>query len=115
MEREIKFRVWDNLNGKFIYSDWKYGIVSFWEEIMQDYLNQYKPLQQYTGLKDKNDKEIYEGDIVRRGHVVKEVKWVTVYCQCGFNVGTGYNYPKPKTDTRIEVIGNKFENPELLK
>jgi uncharacterized phage protein (TIGR01671 family) len=70
-------------------------------------------IMQYTGLKDKNGKEIYEGDILQReGHNYKHiVKWwnesagfnLSWVCECMLK---GFN---------IEIIGNIHENPELLK
>lgn len=82
-------------------------------------------LMQYTGLKDKNGVEIYEGDICRcwggaefNGYYeynkIYEVKWqgsgfemVIDDCGYGWNYSSGFEY--------IEVIGNIYENPELLK
>lgn len=58
--REIKFRAWLNGPGRMI----------GWEELANDYgirqMCAFETLMQYTGLKDKNGKEIYEGDIVYR-------------------------------------------------
>ena len=67
-------------------------------------------IMQYTGLKDKNGKEIYEDDIARhpdhlRDHVITFnplAGWLS-----NFIDGTSHEY--------IEVIGNIYENPELLK
>ena len=73
---------------------------------------------QYTGLKDKNDKEIYEGDIVRHktyGYsVVKTgvVRWIDNETRFTFDV-IGTN-EKLLIDEYDEVIGNIYENPELL-
>lgn len=75
-------------------------------------------LLQYTGLKDKNNKEIYEGDIVHS-------KWVDIECQCGEEYTGIITYEKGAFwlqttldgyDTNwLEVIGNIHENPELLE
>ena len=88
---------------------------------------------QFTGLLDKNGKEIYEGDVVRteyfegeqrdsKGRVKREEGWyvsrrkpVVIIWRAAKHT-TGYNLgPIPKGKTRREIIGNIYENPELLK
>ena len=78
------------------------------------------PLMQFTGLHDKNGKEIYEGDIVKIVGRIKEPQIV------GWDVEQGrfcfvYETGEPMRDfhirtevPRFEIIGNIYENPELL-
>ncbi len=74
-------------------------------------------LMQYTGLKDKNGKEIYEGDLVKvegAGGEPLQIVWNTTQL-CGFAYQAGafyHGFIEP--DDSIEVIGNIYENPELL-
>ena len=73
---------------------------------------------QYTGLKDKNDKRIFEGDIVRGNHFWHEKQ--KIY-QVAFDYGEFYLVNDSGTACRhehiedIEVIGNIHDNPELLE
>ena len=126
--REIKFRAWDTrvaagkplkemayfeltgLDGDYIISSGTY--------LDGDY-----KLMQYTGLKDKNGKEIYEGDLIQdcKGQVL-QIAWA--YCYARYMASTNgewcvfyLNEPMiPEQDTEnMEVVGNIYENPELLK
>ena len=76
---------------------------------------------QYTGLKDKNGKEIYEGDVVRARSkyidAVYVVYWEARSCQfrC-YSPKSGKQYDKTHDMLWAdEVIGNIYENPELLE
>jgi len=110
-KREMKFRVFDDdgMIGPDDLAFEKYGLLA-------DQLNSEPTLMQYTGLKDKNGKEIYEGDIVNSwyeeyntGGIGSEFKKHIVEFKMGAFTNCINTY-KP-----IEVIGNIYENPELLE
>jgi uncharacterized phage protein (TIGR01671 family) len=131
--REIKFRLWDNglpvmihdasinwYNGKQ-YVDWDEGTC---ELAASDMADQGVFLMQYTGLKDKNGAEIYEGDIImvcNWGGSGEELGITSVVWDI---YGNGWRYASGSRDLaeedcdefrNVEVIGNIHENPELLE
>ena len=79
------------------------------------------PLMQYVGLKDKNGKEIYEGDIIRHTneeacHTPYEVPEMTPSnWECLLGIGDGEWDEGGDQYSNIEIIGNIHENPNLLK
>lgn len=110
--REIKFRKWSkNTEGKFRMKDvFDYDEMSknpkYWDAIYM----------QYTGLK-ANGKEIYEGDILRANDEVGVVEWDNYRW---FISWKKYENGHPdlqlgRYNTDLEIIGNIYENPELLK
>lgn len=116
--REIKFRAWD---GNKMLSDRE--VVEMAEGYMS--INDVTNVMQFTGLKDKNGKEIYEGDIViGRSDDSAEVSKVTVEWDEKMSGWKPFNYFSTNGVNHIEdaffdlstceVIGNIYENPELL-
>jgi len=115
MEREIKFRLWDSYFNE--YSEYHLS-----RTMVRD-INTYTRFlfEQFTGLKDKNGKEIYEGDILRTPQAFSDL--IIVYNN--ESAGFGYRYiDKPELPTSgsmqtldpnlISILGNIHQNPELI-
>ncbi len=132
-QREIKFRAWvETYNGKEMIDNWCFLDVKNNHFMATDLTNE-RPdvgevysIMQYTGLKDKNENGIYEGDILTmvsynyQHHNV--YKYEVYYCQESLRFKLRNNVPYPHnvvTDVTgyhsFEVIGNIYENPDLLK
>jgi hypothetical protein len=68
---------------------------------------------QFTGLYDKNNKEIFENDIVKEGNYNSKVEWTfEASCSC-CNTASGYYWSDDEAKN-LEVVGNSYENPQLL-
>lgn len=116
MSREIEFRAWDKVDG-MVY----FGLEDLHDNIVNPFHGVYEvPIMQYTGLQDKNGREIYEGDIVHRKYhetnnlAIRKV----VFQNDGFKLQetglfTGLSMLYPSLEF-IEVIGNIYANPELI-
>jgi len=118
--REIKFRIWNKNTELFHYYSIEELLVRAHGTICQ-YLTTpeglTKPIQQYTGLKDKNGKEIYEGEICEFRYDSSNGSKLLIgdvyYSGCGFYISDRRSVAR-KADTIERVIGNIYENPELL-
>lgn len=110
MEREIKFRAWDGQQMLFTPTSTNYALHRFFGFI--DNLE----VMQFTGLKDKNGKEIYEGDIMKKTYGASIPLFeVSYHVERGLWIqNDGYNEPLCEVYRMCEVIGNIFETPELL-
>lgn len=124
MNREIKFRAWSKaykgskaemfrvfmltyVEGKGLIASGRGGSAPIDKDTI---------LMQFTGLKDKNGKEIYEGDVVYAEEYVgfKKLKAEVIFNRGCFCLNTG-TIPEALIPELTEVIGNIFQNPELLK
>lgn len=76
--------------------------------------NEFYEIMQYTGLKDKNGKEIYEGDIVKHSNGIKNVYWSESSASFQMDLSDFVLDQEIGDYNSVEVIGNIYENPELL-
>lgn len=140
MKREIKFRAWDSSEKQMYQPDFFDGkpyaitakgkVISIfpdcWEETSYTSVRELTDfiLMQYTGLKDKNGKEIYEGDILEARGAFTLIEPAVLEVKPDEDGGFlpmsdmwasgGQIVPMYASQT-FEVIGNIYENPELLK
>ncbi len=110
MTREIKFRAWDKEDQCMRYSlelDCKWNII-----LCLSCPERYQVMQ-YTGLKDKNGKEIYEGDILEWGDEGSQVVWRENDAM--FEIERIFNGFSTREVCEYTIIGDIYSTPELLK
>jgi uncharacterized phage protein (TIGR01671 family) len=138
MQRQIKFRFWDLKNNTWVkqmglYDD---GLIGDFSECFHNIAGkngEYFVAQQFTGLQDKNGRDIYEGDILafKEGDYLRgqdglddrlEVFWdienskfgIKFFSKYGGEGYTGKSEYLSSYAKKTQIIGNIFENPELL-
>lgn len=126
MNREIKFRVWDVDSSEMLtdfenphndYSlDFNNGNMCLLGHIEDNYPQKREAhIMQYAGFKDKNEKEIYSGDIGKDEHgQLFKIEFEDGCFMAKASEGRCPLYMIINVKTIIEIIGNIYENPELL-
>lgn len=134
--RPIRFRGFNKKRGIWLYGNYilnrgahfiapqEFADGKTWE----DYEVEEESIGQFTGLTDKNGKEIYEGDIVQWGDSEHKIKQVVefrngafgyVYDTIGsfvpYAANTNFDFAALGTDKRFEVINNIHDNPDLIE
>ncbi len=124
MSNIIKFRFWNKHAKDWVRnSDGEISNCKVLNSLINNFGNGIDlKIQQFIGILDKNNREIYQGDVVKIDYI-KDSKFLVDYEFCGF-VFSNLNKDIPPpfvrswisdgTAKEIEIIGNNFQNPELL-
>ena len=120
--REVKFRAWYEKEKRFLSWDELQDGTESLQTYFNNELSDVSPLMQYTGLKDKNGKEIYEGDVVKyldgEFSFIAKVAWSDwMWYLEGINPKESFMFDDVADNETadIEIIGNRFEHPHLLE
>lgn len=121
--KEIKFRVWDLIGKRML----KWGDIMHlpaWEIFPGTPEQRAYNVMQYTGIKDKFKKELYDGDIIMVGSREDNIIYQVMYddenlCyiayQCVHGTKIAINIGDINRICKFEIIGNIYENPELCQ
>lgn len=122
MNKEIKFRAWDTIE-----NCWKiFDIPSMFEaeKVFNYKYRNFSNWQQFTGLKDKNGKEIYERDVLSVVSNKTDSKERIVEMKfeehntgdfTNFSIWGFRDYSKSTYGATVEIVGKMYENPDLIK
>lgn len=123
--RDIKFRIWDGVKNEWLASSNKDALLYYGFALVGEVMTVQSPpiwsldegniVEQFTGLKDKNGTEIYEGDILIDDTGEPIEYWVVKFSEGGF-IGECTGVAEPLFElTNLEVVGNIHEDPELVE
>jgi hypothetical protein len=121
--RDNRFRVWDNFRNVFAkhLTAFKFGmddnvnLIIYLEKVKNIYTNNFE-INYFIGLKDMNNKDIYEGDILEQNEELYRVEWnERLCCFVGYTKDRElemFSFALRKKS--IKVVGNIYQNIELL-
>lgn len=126
LQRTLKYRVWDVSNQRMVYSPYlfepkpdyldnpePYRFYETWQDV-EDGIGRLCYVMEYIGANDKNGKEIYVGDLLKSENQADEIQPISIDLFHGVRFMVGKNNFTRADAAYGEVLGNVFENPELL-